>query len=371
MAKIEPMTTSTSKLGTSKLGTSKSTRRSWLRGGGLAAASLASGPLILTPGKAKAADQLVVVSFGGGWAEAMTEAYHKPFTAETGIQVVVADGIDLAKAKAQVQTKNIEWDIMELGVGWLPVGLRDGLWERLDPSIIDFSDTVPGTQHEYAIGQCTYSGGIAWNTTRHPEGKHPTDWQGFWDVNKYPGRRGILTRITGNLEYALMADGVDPKKLYPLDVERGFKSLDRLKPHVSNWIGAMPQTISLLQRNEVDFVTSGAGRVFIARNQGIPLDFAFESALIDVGRIAMLKGTKKRDLAMRHMAFVMRPDRQAHFAKLTSYAGTKLKGIAMLPPEILKLNPSPSWPKTALNDEEWWTPRLDELTKRFKEWQLT
>ena len=348
------------------------TRRDVLRGARwFAAASVVGGPLILIPGKAKAADQLVVVSFGGGWAEAMTEAYHKPFTKETGIPVIVADGIDLAKARAQVQSKNIEWDIMELGVGWLPVGLRDGLWEKLDPSVIDFSDCVPGTQHEYGIGQCTYSGGIAWNASRHAAGKAPTDWQGFWDAQKFPGRRGMLTRVTGNLEYALMADGVDPKKLYPLDVERGFKALDRIKPHVTNWIGAMPQTISLLQNNEIDFVTSGAGRIFLAQKQGLPLDFAYESALIDVGRIAMLKGTKKRDIAMKHMAFVMRPDRQAHFAELTSYAPAKLKGIAMMSPEIKKLNPDPSWPKTAMNDEEWWTPRLDELTKRFKEWQLT
>lgn len=331
----------------------------------------AAWPLILNPGAARGADSLVIVSFGGGWAEAMKEAFHRPFTRETGIEVIVADGPDLAKAKAQVQTRNVEWDVMEMGVGWLSVGKREGLWERLDPSVIDFSETVPGTQDEYAIGQCTYSGGIAWNAARHPEGKHPVDWPGFWDVARFPGRRGMLTRVTGNLEYALMADGVDPKRLYPLDVERAFRALDRLKPHVTNWIGAMPQTITLLQNNEVDFVTGAAGRIFIAQKQGLRLGFAPESALIDVGRVTILKGTRKKDLAMRHLAFLMRPDRQAAFGELTGYAPAKLKGIEMLSPAIRAGAPDPSAPKTAVNNEEWWDSRLEELTKRFKEWQLT
>jgi putative spermidine/putrescine transport system substrate-binding protein len=197
-------------------------------------------PFISTPGRAWASEQLVVASYGGGWAAAMTEAFHKPFTQETGIPVVVASGTDLAKAKAQVMTRNIQWDVVELSAGWLATGLRDDLWEKLDTSVIDMSDTVPDTQHEYGIGMCMSSGGLAWNSQRHPEGKHPTDWQGFWDVNRYPGRRGMMTRITGVLEFALMADGVDPKKLYPLDAERGFKSLDRIKPHVTNWVAAMP-----------------------------------------------------------------------------------------------------------------------------------
>jgi hypothetical protein len=67
---------------------------------------------------------------------------------------------------------------------------------------------------------------------------------------------------------------------------------------------------------------------------------------------------------------VMRPDRQAHFAKLTGYPPTKLKGIAMMSPELLAQAPDPSAPKTAVVDEFWWEPRLFDLTKRFKEWQL-
>ncbi|SFJ73179.1 putative spermidine/putrescine transport system substrate-binding protein [Bosea sp. OK403] len=346
----------------------KLTRRSLMAG---VAASVVVSPMVISSQRARAADdQLIVASFGGGWAASMTEAFHKPFTEATGIKVVVTDGADLAKAKAQVHAGNIEWDIVELATGWLSAGARENLWEKIDPTIVDTSDAVPGTQHENAIGHCTYSSGLAWNAAKFADGKHPTDWQGFWDVKAFPGRRGLLTRVTSNLEFALMADGVDPKKLYPLDVERAFKSLDKIKPHVTNWIGAMPQTVSLLQNNECDFVSSAAGRIFIAKKQGIPLGYSNEGVLIETGRVAVLKGTKKRDLAMKHLAFMMRPDRQAHFATLTGYPPVKLEGIRLMSPELKSQSPDPASPKNALNDEFWWEPNLLALTKRFKEWQL-
>lgn len=343
-------------------------RRTLLKG---SAALAFAAPYVLGSRRAWAADQLVVASYGGGWAAAMTEAFHKPFTQETGVQVIVASGTDLAKAKAQVRTGNIEWDVVELSAGWLATGVLDNMWERLDTSIIDLKTALPGTQHEYGVGMCMSSGGIGWNTAKFPAGKHPVDWQGFWDVKKYPGRRGLMTRIAGPLEYALMADGVDPKKLYPLDIERGFKSLDKIKPHVTNWIGAMPQTITLLQAGEVDFCQTAAGRVFIAKKEGAPVAYASDSALVSPIYVSVLKGNKKKDLAMKHLAFQMRPDRQAHFAELTSYAPTTEAGMKLLSPATLALSPDVTKPGVAVGDEFWWADKFEELNKRYKEWQLT
>jgi putative spermidine/putrescine transport system substrate-binding protein len=343
------------------------TRRTVLRAAGVAIAA----PFVLRPQSARSAQSIVVASYGGAWAEAMTEAFHKPFTKETGIEVVVAAGTDLAKARAQVQAKNVEWDVVELSNGWLATGMRDGLWEKLDTSVVDMSTTTAGSQDAYAIGLCLVSGGFAWRTDKARPSGVPKDWADFWNVAKFPGRRGMMTRVTSTLEYALMADGIDAKKLYPLDVDRAFKSLDKIKPAVTNWVNAMPQTISLLQTGEVDYVTSAAGRVFLAKKQGIPLAYATDCALVDVTRVAILKGTKKLDLAQKHLAFQLRPDRQAHFAELTSYTPTKTAAIGMLSPELLSLSPDLNGPKTAMSDEVWWSTRFDELTRRYKEWQLT
>lgn len=356
--------------GTSGFLSAGASRRTVLKASGAFAAMLAT-PAYLRTTSALAAEPLIVASFGGSWAAAMTEAFHKPFTEETGVPVIVADGADLAKAKAQVQTGNIEWDIVELATGWLSSGSREGLWEPIDTSVVDVTGTSEGSQHENAIGFCSYSGCFAWNTERFKPGQHPTNWIEFFDAEKFPGRRGLMTRITGNLEYALMSDGVNPKELYPLDVERGFAALDRIKPHVTSWVPAMPQTISLLQNGEVDFCASAIGRVYAAQQQGIPLDYSREMSLVEVGKIAVLKGTKKRENAMKHLSFVMRPDRQLAFADIIGYAPSKLEAKAKMSDKLKALNPDPDGPLSAYNDEFWWEPRLADLTKRFKEWQLS
>ena len=62
------------------------------------------------------------------------------------------------------------------------------------------------------------------------QGKAPLTWPDFWDAKKFPGPRGYYNAPTYSLEFALIADGVPKDKLYPIDVPRALKSLDRVKP---------------------------------------------------------------------------------------------------------------------------------------------
>lgn len=59
----------------------------------------------------------------------------------------------------------------------------------------------------------------------------------FWDLAKYPGRRGLRKVPEVNLEWALEADGVSRDKMYETmaeegAMERAFKSLDKIKADV-------------------------------------------------------------------------------------------------------------------------------------------
>ena len=62
----------------------------------------------------------------------------------------------------------------------------------------------------------------------------------YWDAKKFPGPRGMYNAPTYILEFALIADGVPKDKLYPLDVPRAFKSLDRIKPRREGVVVAVP-----------------------------------------------------------------------------------------------------------------------------------
>ena len=219
-------------------------RRGMLRGSGLVGAGLLAAPSIILSRRAVAAESLVYVSYGGATEDAEVESFLKPFEADTGTQVVAASGPDIAKLKAQVMTGNAEWDVVDFIGSQAIAADRAGVLEKIDYSVVDDTDMfVP--KEEASFPFYVYGGGIAYDPARHPDGKHPTDWVQFWDAKAFPGRRGLRSRPDENLELALMADGVPAKQLYPLDVDRAFRSLDRIKPYVAKWIPETPQTISL------------------------------------------------------------------------------------------------------------------------------
>jgi putative spermidine/putrescine transport system substrate-binding protein len=343
-------------------------RRRFLLGSGAALAA-ASGPLILTPGKAKASEKLVLVSWGGQYREAVEAAFVKPFTQQTGIPVTLSDTPDLAKVKAQVTSKNVEWDVFD-GVGSMAMtGNKEGLWEPFDKSIVDLSQMKAGVFPD-TVAFYMAAGGVAWDPKKYGPGKHPVDFKSYFDAKAYPGRRGLRTRVSETLEVALIADGVEPRKLYPLDVERAFKSLDRIKPHVAKWIEATPQTITLLQNNEIDFSYTYASRVKPASAAGVSVQFSFEQTINLPEYVQVLKGSPNKQAAMKFVAFMLKPDRLAAFSEMLGFIPNSDKANALLSAEAKKWQPNMASPNNVIMDDMWWRDHYAELEKRMKEWLL-
>ncbi|WP_163591335.1 extracellular solute-binding protein, partial [Klebsiella pneumoniae] len=51
----------------------------------------------------------------------------------------------------------------------------------------------------------------------------PRSWADFWDIRGRPGQRAMRKFPFDTIELALLADGVDPRSLYPCDFDRAFK----------------------------------------------------------------------------------------------------------------------------------------------------
>src|SRR5689334_8837844 len=120
------------------LGPDKSlNRRQVVRGGaGAAALALTTGPFVMS-GTARAAERIAFVSFGGSYGDFTKESWIKPFTAQTGIEVDYVTGPDLARVKAQVTTRNVEWDVFDGAGSTISAGSKEGLWEPIDSKIVD------------------------------------------------------------------------------------------------------------------------------------------------------------------------------------------------------------------------------------------
>ena len=356
--------------------TGKSTRRRFLAGTAAAGAGLAvSGPLILIPGKAKASEKIVWVGWGGSTQAVQQESFIKPFTKETGIEVISASGPNRAKIKAMVDTGNVEWDLVNM-MGATATGLaKEGLLETIDSDLLAKwrgQSLQPDWIKDWAVGWYYWSGGIGYDPKRHPMGKHPRSWPDFWNADKFPGRRGLRPRVNENLELALMADGVKPKDLYPLDVERAFKSLDRIKPHVAKWIKATSQTITLIQNNEVDFDLTYSARVESAKASGISIELVYDSLLCESGLMGIPKGSKNKSAAMKLIDFFMREKPQKAWCEnRIGYGPQNTKALAALSPALKAKLPSADDPSTAWVNIDWWGDHYGALSERFKEWLIT
>lgn len=336
----------------------------------LAGVASVAAPSSLIAGCAKPGRQLVAVNFGGAGGEAKRRAIYEPFTRETGIEVIPASGPDLAKLRSQVQSRDTEWDLVDLSDSWLPTCMRLGLLEPIDDRIVHRAGVDPRATHPLAIGMLIYSAGIAFPTDRFGS-RVPGNWQEFWDIKAFPGRRGLRNRINDTLEIALMADGVAAKDVYPCDVERAFKALDRIKPSVSHWIAQSEQAVSLIQSNETDFTYSYVTRVKNMQEAGVPMGCSSGQNIMGVGWTGVVRGTPRRDDAMRFCAYAARPDVQLRLANMTGDA-------PCYPAMLNKVDPALRHWMSGLNDPNnlfinaaWWDKNLDVLTLRFKEWLLS
>ncbi|MGU7771634.1 ABC transporter substrate-binding protein [Burkholderia sp. MR1-5-21] len=346
-------------------------RRRFLQAAGstLLSASIAS-PMIVTSRKALAAGKLTVVSWGGDYHAAVEEALAKPFEKEFGVQVTLVDTPDLAKVKAQVMTNNVQWDVFDAVGPMAMTGSKNGYWEPLDPTLFNRGDLIAPVTKD-AVPFYGFAGGICWDESKFPAGKHPTTFAEMFDVKKFPGQRGLRNRASETLEIALLADGVPPEKMYPLDVERAFRSLDRIKPYVGKWIDQTPQTVSLVEAGQIDFSYTYTTRVKDANAAGKNLGFSFKQTIIGLEYLVVLKNAPNKANAMKFLQFAMRPDRQAAFLSLTGDMPASRSAQPMLKPEVRKWLPDTSNKMNLITNDAWWADHYEDLTQRFKEWVMS
>ena len=96
-------------------------------------------------------------------------------------------------------------------------------------------------------------------------GKKPKSMKDFFDVKKFPGKRGIHTWANALIEMALVADGVKASKVYdvmstPEGIDRAFAKLDTIKDHVVFW-SAGSKPLELVASGEVVMSLAYNGRI--------------------------------------------------------------------------------------------------------------
>ncbi|GGY22357.1 ABC transporter substrate-binding protein [Paludibacterium paludis] len=320
------------------------------------------------------AGDLTVISFGGANKAAQEKAYYAPFTKATGIKVIGGEyNGEMAKVKAMVDTRSVSWDVLEVESPELARGCDEGLFEKLDYSRIgNKADFVPGAAQTCGIGIFVWSTVLAYNADKIKVA--PAGWKDFWDVKKYPGKRGLRKGAKYTLEIALMADGVTGEDVYkvlatPAGVDRAFRKLDQLKPHIQWWeAGAQPP--QYLVSGDVVMSSAYNGRIATTQKEGKNLKIVWNGGMYDFDSWAIPKGSPNKDAALKFIAFASRPENQKVYSEQIAYGPSSKKATALLDRKVAaELPTSPQNIKNSLAvSVAFWADFGESLEQRFNAW---
>jgi putative spermidine/putrescine transport system substrate-binding protein len=339
----------------------------------VATATLLFAVTLLACGEGAAQQSITISSWGGAFQKAQREAWFNVVEKELGITVKEDTTSGIGDIRAQVASGRPTWDLSTQGTTTCGLLEKEGKLEKLDPAIVSDAGVPSALKSNYWISQIVYSIAIGWRTKAFAN--KPTGWAALWDVKNFPGQRSMRRHPIYNLEAALIADGVPTDKLYPIDVDRAFKKLEALKPHVLVWWNSGAQSVQILQDGEVDMVGAWNGRIQAAMKEkdgkGGPLAITFEQQMLVSDCWLVPKGAPNKDLAMKAIAIMLRPDVQARLPQYINYAPANLAAFetGLISKELAEQLPnSPqNIGKGFTLNVNWWVNNSDEMVKRFDE----
>jgi putative spermidine/putrescine transport system substrate-binding protein len=340
----------------------------------LQASAGAGAALLLPAGVHAQAKRLTVSDPGGPYTDAYRKAFYDPFFKETGTVVVnvARESQPVSLFTAMVQTKNYIWDATILTLSSdIPILEARGLLEPIGLKADEFPGMMPEAVRPDWLGVDVYATTMAYRTDKFGA-NGPKTWADFWDVQKFPGRRSLRRNPLDTLEQALMADGVPADKLYPMDLDRAFKSLDRIKQHIAVWWTSGAQSTQLIQSGEVDMISTWNGRSQSAIDGGAPVTINWNQGLYSIEGWGIPKGTPRADIAKQFVRFCADPKRQALFTELLAYGPTNLKAYESIAPARAALLPTApnNIASMVLPSPQWWNDNRTKVTERFNAWLL-
>lgn len=336
------------------------------------------------------AAELTVMSWGGAYGGAQTEAHVKPWAAKSGFAAKMVDSDNPAQPiKAQVEAGNVTVDVASVEYADAIRLCDEGVLEKIDiaslPAGSDGTaaadDFLPGAVTDCGVSTDIWANVYGYDTTKLTGAMVPTTAADFYDTAKIPGKRGLRKGAKGNLEFALIADGVAPADVYkvlstPEGVDRAFKKMDSIKKDVVWWeAGAQPP--QLLADGEVVMSTAYNGRLFNAAiAEGKPFSIVWDGQVYENEMYVIPKGAPNMEQAKDFIAFSTSteglraqaqnisygPARKSSMKEKLVFKDGKTDMAAHLPTAEANLK------NALLSDFQFWVDRDAELNERFNAW---
>ena len=330
------------------------------------------------------AERIAISSWAGRYADSQRMAYFQPFERETGVSVLEDHwGGHLDKIRAMVAIGNYLVHVFDGESTDLERACDENILELIDYAKLGLGpeDFLPGAVHRCGVGSVAQSMVMIHgdpidqplNETTGATGL--SGWSDFWDLSRFPGRRGLRRGPEGNLEIALLADGVSPHDVYSVlqtsrGVDRAFAKLNEIRQHLV-WWEAGRQPMRLIEDGDVVMSSAWHGRAVVNNaGQNVRSHIVWHGQLVHFNFWMIPKGHPHAELALRFIAFASRPERQAAQALTIPYGPLRRGAEKYLEPNSLATIPTTQenlkvWLKY---DGRFWIKNKDALTARFEEW---
>jgi putative spermidine/putrescine transport system substrate-binding protein len=344
----------------------------------LAGAGLTAAALLLTacggdagPDAAGGAVRLTYVSYGGSGQDAQIKAFQEPYAAaHPDVTFVNSSPADVAQVKAQVTSGVVQWDVVSVA----PAAAQQHcgtLFEKLSLPGLNTGDFVPKAIGECYVGNFGNASPFAYNADKYPDpAKAPQTIKDFFDTAKFPGKRGVITNLqNGILEYPLLAEGVAPDKLYPLDVDRALNKWATIRKDTvfAPNVGALQQAAS---SGQVDMFLLSDSRLIALLNENKNIKIVWDATVVSVNALAVPLGTKHKETAQDFLRSLVQPEPVAKISEMLGTVPVNLKAKPNLTPngKLVEVYGPANTGKTVVQDIDWYAQHWDEVTTKLNNW---
>lgn len=348
-------------------------RRTFIKG----SAAIIATPLLVNIHTAFAANKIFVRTPGGSFDDIKRETIYEPFKKETGIEVVPVAATS-GKLIAMMESGRSGLDLIDTGDNVLLELQQKKYLVPIDYAkfkYTDPSDINPLVKKEFYVGSFVYAMALGYNTKDLKPGSEPKSWAEFWDLKKFPQRRTLAGMATGtpNLELALIADGVSPDKLYPLDIDRAFKSLTRIRSAIPKFWDTGALSTSMLSDNEVTMGAMWTTRLSAAIDQGAPIGIQWNENAMLVQASGIPKDAQNPEGALKFVDYSSSVESQKRW--LSKYKAIPINTKAYSAAASSLIDPETNTPWTTSKgfvlDIGWWAENRQKVSDVWSKWILS
>ena len=244
-------------------------------------------------------DSIVLINTGGDWGKCQRETFADTFEKKTGIKVIDGPFMDDGQIRAAVESGVHDVDVVFPSPSLVLDTLGAKYLEPIDYTIVPKDELLPGTFTKYGVALDLFSWAFGYRTDKAVT---PTKWEDFFDTKAFPGKRGLVSwDISTVLIGALMADGVAPDKLIPLDIDRALAKLSTIKKEIV-WFDTGSAGQNLLVTGEVTYIQIYANRITSSRDNGEPVNIIWDGQIIQSDYLGIPKGSPNVSTAQQLIA---------------------------------------------------------------------